>query len=789
MKHEKSLLSLIWGLFVVLGITYAITTPVFEASDELWHYPMIQHLANGNSLPVQVFDPAEAGLWKQEASQPPLYYYLGAALTFWIDTSDMEQVRWLNPHVDNGVLTPDGNRNLAIHDPAASQWQGTLLAVHIVRIASVFLGALTVFLTYLIAKETIPNRPEIALGAAAFNAFMPMFIFISGAVNNDNLALPLASLAVLLMIRAVTQPVNSGQTIRKWLLLGVVIGLAILTKEGTFGLLPLAWGTIFIAQWQQISGKSSIPNPQTQIFKDLLQALGKSLAYFALMLIPVVAIAGWWYWRNLQLYGDWLGWSAFIAVLGERAQPASLAQLWDERVGFMMSYWGLFGGVNVAMASWIYAVLNTTLVVSMVGFVVFALQKIKGLGLKIKATGINLQSFIITLLDFVIENFGLVVCLLFSGAVVYGLIQWATTTWSSQGRLVFTAISTLNVLFAIGLVGWLKNKRLARWTIGILAGFMLAIAVSTPFIWVQPAYRPETYAMPRTYIPRQVRINDTEMADFGGIIRLVDVAIEPTELGTLTIQPGDYVDIRLTWETLAPLDRNWSVFVHLNDPVLGVPIAQRDMYTGQGLRPTSLLQVGEMIENYYRLSVPTTAVAPAQLAVTVGLYDFETGERLKLPNGQDAITLGILTLKNKEGEYPNATAVNFGNEIALVGYELSPRRTEAGNTVDLVLYWEAQRPLTENYTFFAQVVGEDTTRWGSNDLAPPEGTFTWQPDEVYEVHMPITLPPDTPPDVYPIHLGAYTRTDDGGFQRLQLVTEDGRITQNDFLLLTKIRVD
>ena len=27
----------------------------------------------------------------------PLYYYLGAALTFWIDTSDMEQVRWLNP--------------------------------------------------------------------------------------------------------------------------------------------------------------------------------------------------------------------------------------------------------------------------------------------------------------------------------------------------------------------------------------------------------------------------------------------------------------------------------------------------------------------------------------------------------------------------------------------------------------------------------------------------------------------------------------------------------------------
>ena len=33
-------------------------------------------------------------------------------------------------------------------------------------------------------------------------------------------------------------------------------------------------------------------------------------------------IAGWWYYRNIQLYGDFLGWNAFIAVLGSRAAPA-----------------------------------------------------------------------------------------------------------------------------------------------------------------------------------------------------------------------------------------------------------------------------------------------------------------------------------------------------------------------------------------------------------------------------------------------------------------------------------
>ena len=77
-------------------------------------------------------------------------------------------------------------------------------------------------------------------------------------------------------------------------------------------------------------------------------------------MLPAVAIAGWWYYRNIVLYGDWLGWSAFIAVLGQRATPASLVQLWGERRGFMMSFWGLFGGVNVPMAMWVYTCLLYT---------------------------------------------------------------------------------------------------------------------------------------------------------------------------------------------------------------------------------------------------------------------------------------------------------------------------------------------------------------------------------------------------------------------------------------------
>jgi len=809
---EKRFLALILALFLALGAAYALVTPVFEASDELWHYPMVRHLADGNGLPVQVFNPAQAGPWKQEASQPPLYYYVGAALTFWIDTSDMEHVRWLNPHVDNGVITEDGNINLVVHDPAVSPWQGTLLAVRIIRLASVLMAAVTVYLTYRIAREVAPDRPEIALGAAAVNAFMPMFLFISGAVNNDNLAIPLSSLALLLMLRHVragrTTLLTWREEVRRWGLLGVVIGLAVLTKEGTLGLLPLAWGTAFAAVWQQLqvaprltslvsSGapdgrERSGPAPVDLTSAAFMRLLARSFVRFGIVLVPVLLISGWWYYRNLVLYGDLLGWNAFIAVLGQRPQPATLAQLWDERAGFLMSYWGLFGGVNVPMPRWIYAVLNTALIAAVPGFVVYFVGEIWNW---IRETGewrFNLKDLLSNVLYFVESRFALVVCLLFSAGVVYGLINWATTTWSSQGRLVFTAISTLTTLLVLGLAGWLP-RRPARVVVAVLAFFLFVVAAAAPFLWIAPTY--EVQAAAPSPLPAEMEAVD---ADFGADctcrsekrMRLLAYEIEGpegTEGGAL--RPGDPVEVTLVWEPLAEMERDWSVFVHLNDPVLATPLAQRDMYPGQGLLATRLLEPGQRIVNVYRLRVPETAIAPAELELAVGLYDFETGERLLTAAGEegDALVLETVSLEPRPGEYPNAIEVNFGERLELVGFTVTPRRARPGETVQLTLYWRALRALATDYTLFAQVLdAEDTTRWAASDV--PGNTAAWLEGEVQTVQMPLTLREDAPAGVYPLIVGAYTRTEDGGFSRLQIV-RDGRITMDDVLTLTRVRIE
>ncbi|MGB3713236.1 MAG: hypothetical protein WA996_02285 [Candidatus Promineifilaceae bacterium] len=763
---EKRWLALILILFTGLGITYAIVTPIFEASDELWHYPMVRHLADGNPLPIQVFDPLQAGPWKQEASQPPLYYYLGAALTFWIDTADMEAVRWLNPHVDNGVITEDGNINLIIHDPSLPSWEGVSLAIRIVRLASVFLGSATVYLTYRIAKEVVPTRPEIFLGAAGVNAFIPMFLFISGAVNNDNLVIALSSLALLMIINLGSHPGRHQDRkgeIWKLLLVGVVIGLGALTKISAIGLIPLALIGIAVGQWKSAADSPGVP----KYFIILRETLWR----FALLLLPVLLIASWWYVRNIQLYGDWSGWNAFIAVLGKRATPAGLAQLWDERLGFMLSFWGLFGGLNVPMADWVYRLLNIMLIVSVIGFVAYFIRMLVVWWTDRRKPGRKIGVIFENIFNFVADNFALIMCVLWSIAVIAGLVRWATVTWSSQGRLIFSSISAISTILIVGLVGWMPSSR-AKWVVSAVVGFLFLVSAVAPFFWIKPAYEVVTADA------SDLRIVNV---DFEDSMRLTSYSVDVE-----SAKPGETVEVFTQWDVLQEMDRDWSVFVHMNDPETELPAAQRDMYPGQGLLATRLLSPGDQIIDRYLLKIPETAITPSDLDLTIGLYDFQSGERMSTGDETDSVALSVISLTPHPGDIPNPISIDFEDIFELIGFSVVPRRLAPGESIAVTLYYEPQTEVSEDFTFFVQVVDDDTTRWASQDLIQP--TSQWQKGEVQSILFSLSLMDETPAGILPIILGMYTRTDDGGFDRLQRVTSEGRLT-DDFLELTKIRID
>jgi hypothetical protein len=139
---KTSLLILVYS---ALALLHSVVNPVFESSDEMWHIGMAVRLSRGEGLPIQ--RPGEETLWRQEGSQPPLYYALLAGLTWGLGLplDDFEAIYIRNPYAWLGDASRVANRNQVIHGPwERFPWRGAVLTLHLWRLVSVALGLLTV---------------------------------------------------------------------------------------------------------------------------------------------------------------------------------------------------------------------------------------------------------------------------------------------------------------------------------------------------------------------------------------------------------------------------------------------------------------------------------------------------------------------------------------------------------------------------------------------------------------------------------------------------------------------
>ncbi|MGQ0602075.1 MAG: glycosyltransferase family 39 protein, partial [Anaerolineales bacterium] len=656
-------LTLLLSAFTLLGAVYAAITPLFEISDELWHYPMVKTLADGNWLPVQ--DPANVQPWRQEGSQPPLYYMLMATATFWIDTSDLAQVRWINPHTDNGLITADRNNNILIHRADEPwRWHGTALAVRLIRFLSVLMGAGTVYFTYRLARELTASDEWLSLAAAAVTAFTPMFVFISACVNNDNLAITFSAATLWLLARWVKHPpVKLGWT---HVVLGLLLGAGALSKQSVLGLFGLAG---LVVLWSNVQRAKRNAYSVLRVANYALRnTLRESLVIFSVAFL----VAFWWYLRNFQLYDDWLGWNTFIAIVGARPQPATLLQLWGERVGFLQAYWGLFGGVSVPLPGWTYTALNVAAGVAVIGLG-------WGLARVVRQRRVNAASAMQWLLIC-----GWIALLLF------GLVRWSSITWASQGRLIFPAISAISLLIAAGL--WSLWRGLP-WMLVALMGLLSSVV---PFAVIAPHYAPPPALTEAEFAAIPNRLD----ADFG------ELKLLGYDLQTSTAQPGEVVRLTLYWQAQIAMDRNWSLFMHLVDED-GVIVAQRDRYPGQGLLATTLMTPGQTWVDEYVIAIPPYLIFPHALQIAVGVYDLRDGTRLRLANGDEQANFGSIAMRLPS--MPGAAI--FGGVLALQHAEIEQRVLRPGEPLTVTLQWRALNRMTTNYSVSVRVRDEALNRW------------------------------------------------------------------------------
>ena len=591
-KREKPLWCLM-GVYLILALIYNVTNPILESPDAIWHFRYILYLAQGKGLPHYTGTPLPM---HQEASQPPLYYLLAVPLVALVDTSDAEEVLRFNPHAAVGLASAYGNKNVLIHPPDERfPYRGTALAVHLVRLLSTLLGALTVLFAYRAAKLLMPEGAFPAFFAASLVAFNPQFIFLSASVNNDNLVTALGAIAFYLLVNSWLD-LPAG---RRMALLGVILGLAAITKLNGLVLSVLVIGFLPLVAWRHRAWKS--------------------LPYWAIIImLSAATVAGWWYIRNLILYGDPTGLKVMFAVYHRRSKAPDLRELLLLFEGVRKSFWAVFGWFNVVAHPWIYPVLDFWMLLGFTGFGVFAA------GLLLRREWDRLAQWSIAV----------------AWVAVYTLALWK---WSQmrypQGRMLFPALPAFTALWARG---WLVDL-LGRWgrrLSAVSAVGLFVLALSVPFVYIQPAYaRPPL--LEETGIPFGLhKLNWV----YGGSIRLVGVDIYPE-----SVVPGQELYVKACWQVLKPLDRNYSVFVHVwgkGGVVPGGDIpAQVDTYPGLGAWPTKYLPPGKVLCDEYHLSIPVDMEAPARLTVEMGVYDFQSPGHPGLQavdEGGNPIALGIV---------------------------------------------------------------------------------------------------------------------------------------------------
>ncbi|MCC6170235.1 MAG: hypothetical protein IT329_23655 [Caldilineaceae bacterium] len=731
------------AIFALLAATYSVITPPFETPDEIWHYAVIQQIAGGQGLPVS--GPNTDAAWQQEGTQGPLYYLLAASATVWIDQSDFPAIyARANPHAAPGRPDTLINRNIQIHHAGEQwPWRGPFLALHLARFVSVALGMVTVWAVY--RTITLILGPGWGLTAAAAIAFIPQFLFISAAASNDNAVSAFAGLTlwqVTALALAPAAALTPAGLRRRFVLIGVMLGLALIGKLSALPLVGVVGLAALAAAWRARSWR-------------ILPAAALWIG------LPAALLSGWWFARNWLLYGDLLAWNVWEANIPLRVEPLSWRGLLAELGSVERSFWGLFGWMTVPYPPWVYAGFRALLGLVVIGWLFGLVRWVRG------GRGLDRRAWAGALL------------LVWLALLTVAWVRFTRVSPASQGRLFFPAMPTVALLLALGLGGW-RVPALGP----LAAGGLFLLSSVTPFWIIAPAYRAPA---PVATLPADLTSVNAQVGD---AIALRGIAAAP-----VTLTPGAGTTITVAWQTLGPVDRDYSVFVHLVDAD-GLVAAQLDTMPGGGLAPTSQWQPGELRVEGYTVTLPPTAYTPNTGQWAVGLYDAYRPDSPRLPlvlispddlaasvEG-DALRFGQVTMVPPPGETPNPIDIAFADNVTLAGYTFNRRRLYPGDTLEVTLYWRVRGPVAAGYTTFVHLLDADFAMFGGSDSAPDPPTPAWIPGEIVEDRHTFALPADTPPGSYQVELGLYTQPD---FDRLTLL-DPGRAEGADRLLLGPLEV-
>ena len=302
----KSVLIILWLVFILRGSFYAAILPIWEGYDEPYHFASLQYMvASGTppSLKTRISREVSASFhvlplpWmlRLHGVSPPLYTHED----FWKLTveqrAELQKSFHQIPPDWAKQPSPEALLNYEAQQPPLYYFLSSIplrlvqdrsleSRVLILRLMSIVVASFAVPIGYLVAKR-VTGQSTIALAVVSLATMMPeLFIDIS-RVGNECLALLVYTGIIYLTVRVVEGP---GQ-FRKMPFLGCLVGSGLLSKAYFLTALPAVLAIMLWCYWKW-------PRERRQLF--LFSAIG---------LLSIFAIAGPWYWHVHQLTGSWSG--------------------------------------------------------------------------------------------------------------------------------------------------------------------------------------------------------------------------------------------------------------------------------------------------------------------------------------------------------------------------------------------------------------------------------------------------------------------------------------------------
>ncbi len=768
-------------VYLVMTVLYALTIPIFETPDAGGHYAYIHELTEGRGLPIQG-TPSGKRVTGYVASHPPLYYALSAALTWWVpDDVDFNHWAWRNPYQTMGDADRTVNKNILIHTSAEEfPWRGTALTMHIARFVSTLLGALAVIATYGIAVDLFPDRRWIVLGATGLAAFTPMFVFTSARVSNDAAVTAFASLALWGAVRLAV----NGISRRGLVLIGIALGLAVLSKLSGIVFAPAVALALFFdstRQWTRLPGEPWSRRLRPIIYRWMLVG------------VPFLAICGWWFVRNVVLYGELMGVDAWLSRTATvRAEPIGLLSVIPQLGGLEKSYWAMFGWFNVSVAPWMYGLWWVLVRAGILGLGLLCLDQVSSRRLKPRVQPVVPVVPVVsgaepsgaepsgaepseacgacgersrtkrsrTKRSRTTELWGLIViaaALLLNFGSVWRFIMIVE---GAQGRYLMPAVAPISILLMLGLDRLVPERvRLNPWRYGLATGIgvtQVALTLICLLAFILPAY-----ARPR----------EIEERDLPDTMTRLDLSFEGTPIVLLgghieedSVHPGDQVDVSLYWWTAEPPHDDHFVFLQ----ILGrrmEPIAGVDCYPGGGTFPPTLWEPGVIYRDRYQLGIAADVDVPTAGLLHAGLYA-EDGEHLSISSlaghrPRELVVLDRVPVRPRRPVSDHVTyevGARFGESITLVGYDVSAESVKPGDALVVTLVWRADAALEIDYTAFVHLLDSDDSLVVQSDHPPAGGAYPtslWEPGDVVRDSHYLTVHEDVQSGPCTLSIGMY----------------------------------